>query len=297
MPVRTIYVPTINDDQNDFGNLFKLFNEALNYSGEIILDFSQCQFIRPNAIAVIGCMGRVIQSRNRKISIATGSVGYNVLSFLRKSGLTGVFDLPSETHNSNTIPYREDLVLDQDNIIDFLSNKWLKAQWVSVSEKLLWEIMGNMWEIYSNAFEHSGTNHGVFTCGQYYRNDNVVLTVVDFGKGIVENVRDFFILNGITEAQARKVPDRKWLQWAFQRGNSTISNKNVPRGMGLDLLKNFISTNHGRLELYSNNAHVVVDTTGEHYEDCKYGFSGTVVHITLICDERYYRLRSEAPSL
>ena len=296
MPTKILYVPTINDNPNDFGNLFKLFNEALDYNGKIILDFSQCEFIRPNAIAVIGCMARVIQSRGREIFIATDTVENKVLAFLRKSGLASVFNLPLETHNSNTIPYREDINLDQDGIIDFLSNNWLREKWVSVSEKLLSEIMGNMWEIYSNAFEHSGTDYGVFTCGQYYRNNHVVLTVVDFGKGIVENVRDFFISNGIQKIKVREIPDKKCLEWAFQKGNSTIANKNIPRGMGLDLLKNFISSNHGRLELYSNNAHVVISANGEYYEDCEHGFSGTVVHITLICDEKFYRLQSEVSS-
>lgn len=63
--------------------------------------------------------------------------------------------------------------------------------------------------------------------------------------------------------------------------------------MGLDLLKEFIRLNHGKLELYSNEGYGVIDSAGEHFENLSMSFEGTVFHITLRCDEALYRFADE----
>jgi len=63
--------------------------------------------------------------------------------------------------------------------------------------------------------------------------------------------------------------------------------------MGLDLLKEFIKTNHGKLEFFSNEGYGIIDSKREEYSTRSRGFEGTLVNITLQCDKSYYVLASE----
>jgi len=80
---------------------------------------------------------------------------------------------------------------DMNKIMDYLTYRWI-GKWVNVTDRLRDAISGRMWEIYSNDFEHSDTEVGVFTCGQHFRHRNdLILTVVDFGRGIPAKVKAF----------------------------------------------------------------------------------------------------------
>ena len=182
--------------------------------------------------------------------------------------------------------------LDMNRIMDYLTYSWIGKGWVHVSELLRDAIAGRMWEIYNNAFEHSGTQIGVFSCGQYFRTHNdLILSVIDFGRGIPANVRAFLRYH-VNEETVSKLSGAACLKWAFEPGNSTCMG-GVARGLGLDLLKEFIRVNQGKLEVYSNEGYAIVDKGGEHYVNRNMSFEGTIMHITLRCDETLYCFRDE----
>jgi hypothetical protein len=144
--------------------------------------------------------------------------------------------------------------------------------------------VGRVWEIYANAFEHGNSNIGVQSCGQFYPNLGVLkLTVVDFGVGVPTNVRKFL--------QQPSLADNVALEWAFRAGNSTTA-MGIGRGIGLDLLKTFIRTNKGSLEILSHNAYSIIDMDKESHQGQATFFRGTLINITLKCDESYYDLTS-----
>jgi hypothetical protein len=105
-------------------------------------------------------------------------------------------------------------------------------------------------------------------------------------------VRRFFRLH-TDETLVSKLSGAACLKWAFGRGNST-STGGVARGVGLDLLKEFVRINQGKLEVYSNDGYAIIDVNGERYENNDIYFEGTVVHITLRCDEKLYRFSDES---
>jgi hypothetical protein len=165
--------------------------------------------------------------------------------------------------------------------------KWLGRGWISVSTSLRDAIVGRVWEIHTNAFEHSHSPVGIFSCGQHYpRRKLLELTVVDFGVGIPSNAR-LFVRNPAFSAG-------RTLQWAFQAGNTTKPNGRG-RGMGLDLLKEFVRINKGRLEVFSHEGYARIDEKEERYETRPSMFEGTVLNISLQCDDRYYCFKSEVP--
>lgn len=48
---------------------------------------------------------------------------------------------------------------------------------------------------------------------------------------------------------------------------------------------------------FSNDGYVAIDDNGIRYENKIINFSGTLVNIALQCDEQYYCLASEVPSI
>lgn len=283
----TLKIPTINDGPQDFDKLFKLWEQVNDDFLDVTFDFSRCGFLRQNAVAFIGGLARLIEKRHGKATFDWLTLKNNWISTnLAQNGFMAAFGHSSDPWTGNSIPYREDLSQDKTALVDYLKTKWLGRGWVPVSERLRDEIVGRVWEIYANAFEHGQSPIGIFGCGQYYKKlHELKLTVIDFGVGIPSNVRIY--------ARNPNISADKALQWAFQRGTTTKHN-GTSRGMGLDLLKDFVKINKGRLEIFSHEGYALIDEAQEMFKNRKAFFEGTLVNITLRCDESYYQLASEA---
>jgi len=286
----TLQIPTINDAQSDFDRLFELWQQSLGSHQDVRFDFSNCGFLRPNAVAFLGGLARLIESRMGTAAFDWDSLHNTwVKTTMMQNGFAGMFGHPSSSWSGETIPYREDPKEDSTGILDYLTEYWLGRGWVHVSERLCNAIVGKMWEIYANAFEHSQSAVGLFSCGTHLKKNNeLLLSVVDFGQGIAANVRDFWS----SDFRGTDLMAASCLKWAFQEGTTTRPN-GIGRGMGLDLLKDFIRVNHGKLEVYSNEGYALIDEGGERYENRASSFGGTVFHITLRCDEKYYQFANE----
>jgi len=293
MPEKVIRVPSLNDLAWDFQQLFLIWSQANEGNEDVRFDFSHCQFLRPNAVVFLGGLARLIESRLRTVIFDWNTLqNEKVMTNICQNGFAGIFGHTIVGWDGNSIPYREDMTLNMNEIMDYLTYNWIGRGWVHVSERLQNAIAGTMWEIYANAFEHSGTQIGVFSCGQHFWNQNdLILSVVDFGRGIPANVRNFF-RQYVDENQISKLSDATLLKWAFERSNSTCMG-GVARGLGLDFLKQFIRINQGKLEVYSNQGYAIVDQAGERYENIRNSFEGTVVHITLRCVENLYQFQGE----
>jgi signal transduction histidine kinase len=176
-------------------------------------------------------------------------------------------------------------VADEDGIIRYLYQNWIGGGHVHLSALLTDHIVAKTWEIYANAFDHANSPVGIFSCGQYYPHSHLLkLTVVDFGVGIPNRVRKHL---------GRRMNAAEALQWAFERGNSTKADEEgIARGMGLDLLREFVRLNQGKLEVFSYDGYARIDRM-QNFGARHPSFLGTVVNITFSCDESYYRLASE----
>jgi hypothetical protein len=285
-----IQIPTLNDSKEDFEGLFEIWSQTNGFYRNIRFDFSQCNFLRPNAVAFIGGMARQIQSRAGSVVFDWESfTNEKVLKNLIKNRFAALFFYPVDSWTGNTIPYREDRVQDENSIMDYLTDEWIGCGWIQVSNRLKNAVVGRMWEIYCNAFEHAGSGIGVFSCGQYFPNVNqLILSVVDFGHGIAANVRNFFKF----DPRANQLTAAQCLKWAFGPGHTTRPN-GMARGIGLDVLKEFIKVNHGKMEVYSNEGCASIDHSNEIFTNRESFFEGTIFHITLICDEKRYQFADE----
>ncbi|MEW6036682.1 MAG: ATP-binding protein [Pseudomonadota bacterium] len=286
----TIIVPRLNDGPTDFLWMGKTWHEIKSAGGcsEIWFDFSRCDFLQPNAVVFLGGLARMIPRWGGEAQFLETTIREEVRINLLQNGFAHAMGAEVPPWQGNSIPYREYPCQDEDVIVQDLRQNWLGRGWISLSEALASEILGQMWEIFGNAFEHSETPIGVHSCGQYFRRRHVLtLSVGDFGVGIPTKVRRFLHLPQLSGADA--------MRWAFQRGTSTSERPTRgPRGVGLDLLKELVCKTNGAMVVYSHDGHARIDRHGEKYENFAPFFEGTLVHIRLSCDNRHYMLSTEA---
>lgn len=287
-------LPSLYDAPKDFAKLFKLRAQLETLGPAVVIDFTRCSFIRHNAVAFLGALIRHCESLGKRVRIDWPTVRVAVCVNLRQNGFAHTFGDPIHPWDGNSIPYREDVVgpasplhEKRDQVMNYLRARWLGRHWVNVSTALGNAIRGRVWEIYANSFEHAASPVGVFTCGQHYpKQRQLSLCVVDFGEGIPHKVRRYLGRPRMRASDA--------VHWAFQRGHST--DPGIGRGLGFDILSEFVRFNHGRMDVYSGGAHARIARDVNQFEDVEDEFRGTIVDIRLTCDESVYVLASELPS-
>ncbi|HCM6912314.1 hypothetical protein [Klebsiella aerogenes] len=286
-----VMVPTLNDEEGDFLRLFMIYDQVMNTAAsQVMFHFTYCNFLRPNAVAFLGGTIRALQRKGITVFVNWLSVPSAVMATLRQNTFCSKLGYGSSASLGHAIPYREDPREDANSILDYLTQNWIGKGWVKVSELLRDAIAGKVWEIYANSFEHAQSEIGVFSCGQHFKRKNeLVLSVVDFGVGIPFNVRQYLS----ADTRAASLTAESCLRWACVSGNTTASANGIARGLGLHLLKEMVRVNNGKLELYSHDGYVKIDNQGEQFKTLPFYFKGTILNITLLCDEKYYRLTSE----
>lgn len=278
----TIKIPRLNDRFHDFQAIYKIFDAAVASPGDIQLDLSGCDFLKHNAVSFLAGLILLLRFRKKSVFLDTNKVQPKVLNNLRQNGFFQLFGGPLVTPGTNAVPVRHFLNSSQeDKIVDYLVNGWIKKGWISVGSDLSGPIVGNIWEIFANSFEHSSCDVGLFVCGQHYPTKRQLgLSMVDFGVGIPVRVRKFLDIPTLSAAEC--------LSWAIKSGNSTRIGS--PGGLGLDMLKDFIRLNNGELSVYSGNGFFRWFGSSQEFGTMPSYFRGTMVNVMLRCDGMHYDL-------
>lgn len=286
-----IEIPGIYNASKDCQALLEIWqtvDQKLEASLEITIDFQKCKFLSHLGVAFLGGLAHHVRSQGRQLNFNWNTLQPKIRTNLAQNGFLSCFEEGSAPWNGNSVPYRQDLDQNKCAIMRYLLDHWLGKSWVNISSGLQGAIAGSVWEIYANAFEHSNSSLGVFSCGQNYpTRKELHLTIVDFGQGIANNVRSLPHNRSLDADQA--------LEWAFQTGNSTAI-KTISRGIGLSTLQNFVSTNRGSLKIFSNDGYVNIKDNKVIYEKRTIDFQGTLINIAFKCDESFYCLPSEVNS-
>lgn len=139
-------------------------------------------------------------------------------------------------------------------------------------------------EIFSNAHEH-GNCLMFYSSGQYSIKKGIItMTLCNTGKTIRNNVNNFF---------NSKVSATQALEWAVVEGNTTRKG-NIPGGLGISLLREFLQHNGGYLQIISCNGFWEEKKGKITTRTLNSRFSGTIVNIVInITDVKSYKLSSE----
>ena len=284
----TLEVPTLCDSVTHYDRMFTLWNQVNGDGLNVMFRFSHCTFLKQNAVAFLGGLARLIEHRGGSVQFDWTTLKEKIYTNLAQQGFLESFGVNEGPWKGNSVSFREDRTKNKKELVNYLKSKWLGRGWISVSQKLRDAIVGRVWEIYENAFEHSHSSIGIFSCGQHYPNQKCLdLAVVDFGVGIPSNVRMF--------VHDESLPAGRTLEWAFQAGKTTKPN-GMGRGMGLDLLRDFVKVNDGWLEVFSHDGYARIDRQGERYETRNSMFEGTILNISLKCDDKLYCFDTEIPN-
>lgn len=285
----TIHVPRLNDGPVDFDRLAQIAR-SVNEHSAVRLDFADCDFIRYTGVAVVGGLIRHGSASGTPVIVDEATIRPAVLGYLRSVGFP--FVSGHKAVSATAVPYFEQRTADRQSTTQYLDEHWLRRApgRPSLSPGLARAMVSQVWEIFLNAMEHADSRAGIFACGQFFPNlKDIALGIVDYGVGIPARVQGHLAAPGM--------PDSNAMEWAFQPGNSTSSSPSVPRGLGLDLLQEFVTKNGGSLHIVSNGARASLERGRLRFEEQSSPFPGSLTCIRLRCDDAlHYSLASERES-
>ncbi len=281
----TIALGQIKTGFNGFQKILELGNQIVPEDYEINIS----NWIDANMCAPLGAI--LYRKKTENITVCFTNISSMVRSILRKNHFLSQFG-ESEKQDSygTTIEYRrfetvgkvyEDF---KQYVIKYFRSGSLGLP--DMSLPLLKRFRESLFEIFSNAIEHSYTQYGIFTCGQFFpKQKRLLFTITDLGIGIDGN---------IYKNLQRKLPAERAIIWAIS-GKTTRRGRSG--GLGLQLIREFIKLNQGRLIIVSSAGYWELSKGKVSTRTLFRPFPGTVVTIDIdTSDKTSYCLSSEIDS-
>lgn len=185
-----------------------------------------------------------------------------------------------------TIPYQRFDVKDDRFFASYVESRFVqRSEMPRMSPGLVKRFRESVFEIFSNAVIHSQTQLGIFSCGQFFpKRNRLDFSVADLGIGIQRNVKEH---TGVD------LPAHEAIEWATQAHNTTKRGQ-IPGGLGLKLLSEFITLNGGRMQIVSDSGYWSLEKDQTQIMLLPRPFPGTVVSVEInTSDTQSYALSSE----
>lgn len=252
---------------------------------DIDFDMSNVNWLDADMCAALGAV--LYQLSKSLNTCRLTNVREEIEDILRKNGFLSHYghqQIPD--YYGTSISYQRFDNRDNGRIEEYVSQELLSRNEIpSMSELLSKMFARNIYEVFDNAIEHSGTRSTIFSCGQFFpRRHKLNFSVVDSGVGIRENVKRYL---------GREITSKAAIDWATKANNTTKS-QSVPGGLGLKALQEFIDQNGGKLIIVSEDGYWHRQEKQEHTEELRYAFPGTAVNIEInTADPKSYKLSSE----
>ena len=169
----------------------------------------------------------------------------DVKSILSKNGFLshyGRVKIPD--YWGTTVSYQRFDADDDRYFASYIEDEFIqRSEMPEMSTGLQKKFRESIFEIFSNAVLHSRTKLGIFSCGQLFPSRSKLdFCVADLGIGIRRNV--------LRHTGYDMAPEEA-IEWAT-RANNTTKRGDVPGGLGLKLLCEFIDLNGGSLQIVSD---------------------------------------------
>lgn len=284
---RILFPDSLKTDSKGFNFLSKLLNTT-STKKNFILDFSQVIWFEANLCAILGA---ILWKSNTdyKSNFTFENIKNEYLkSTLKNNGFLEIVDGSKSNNNIHSgIPFSIFNMKNEAEVEEYIYKYILKTHWIpKMSEGAKRKIFRSIFELYQNSVMHSGAEH-IFVCGQFYHNKGrMALTMVEIGRTFKTNVTKFNPLfaeyNGI-----------ECIEWAVKSGNTTKDKKEAG-GLGLDLIKEFLSLNNGKLQICSDDGYWEEKKNTKFVQILKSKFTGSIVNIEFnLRDQNSYILKEE----
>jgi len=262
-------LPNVKCDFDGFNALSHLANETADLThGTLEVSLAALSGFDSNMAAPLGAVLTTIRDRSNTISII--DVPPMLLGVLGKNGFLPSFGYPhTEATSTTAIPYKHFRVTDIQYFYDYLDLHLLGKGLPDMTSDFMLQFQQILGEVFVNAETHADSSLGVIACGQFYPNQQrLVLSIADSGVTIPERVNRRFNINW---------PPIRALRWALVEGNTT--KKDTPGGVGLKLLCDFVSANHGRVQIASGQAFWHSQAGAEEFKVLDHVLPATVVTV------------------
>lgn len=287
--MKKIYLPTkITSTINGYELLLRFHNDLLTTRNEVVeISFKNVVWFEANLVAVLGAIIENLESRGNQIRITEFNNFAEASTILYRNGFFphhGIDDA-SYSFSGTEIPYKKFQENEETSYNNYIQKELLNNSSFPKHSKLLGhEIKRSIFELFENARTHGKCKH-IHTCGQFFpQKDNLNITIVDTGKTIVSNVREF--LND-------KIKSCDCIHWAMQMNNTTKTG-DIPGGLGLGLIFDFINLNNGKIQVLSSDGYWELRRGTVSHSDINFSFSGTIVNLEFRLDEgKTYRFFDE----
>lgn len=279
-------LPEIRHNKVGFEALVCLVKDSEDCSfDDVEIDMGQKSWFDADMCAAFGAVLYRLGKNINEISIT--NIHPNVERILSKNIFLSHYGRATVLDNcGTTISYKRFDAKDDRYFADYIENELMRRSEIPImSLGLRKKFHESIFEIFSNAVIHSRTELGIFSCGQFYpKNQQIYFSVADLGIGIRNNIK---------ENLGTDLTPKEAIMWATQ-GRNTTKRGNIPGGLGLKLLIEFIDLNDGRIQIVSDAGYWKREGKQSQFEDLSYPFPGTVVSLEInTTDTNSYRLYSE----
>ena len=263
--------PIINHDKYGFEELARLYTKIDAFSPRsIVIDMQATNWIDADMCAPLGGIVCMLERNSRSVEfVITDSKLKNVL--MRNAFLSHHGGEKTPDPYGTTIAYRRFDIKDEIAFSNYVLNTLTQhIRVINLQDKLQKSFSKNVSEIFNNAVQHSSTQVGIFSCGQFFpKNKNLVFTVADMGIGMRRSVSGFL---------RKDMPAIEAIKWAVE-GNTT--KQEIPGGMGLKLISRFFDSNEGCVRIVSGDGFWVKRKGHVSAESLSSSFPGTVVSLEI----------------
>lgn len=273
----------IHNDLEGYNQLVKLYEEHKDDIFEKI-DIELQVWFDANLSALLG--GILDKIKNDGLNdINFIYIKNDIQTILQKNGFLSFYGYPKVYDtNHTTIEYKKLKPSDTRYFNQYLEDELLnRTEFPNMSEAVHDKISESIQEMFINATIHSETEF-IYTCGQFFPRDHKLnFTIVDTGIGFARRIKKDFDME-ITSSDA--------IKWAMVEGHTT--KQNVSGGLGLALLKEFITLNKGKIQIISGDAFYELHDNSEKIQKLDRYYDGSVISMTFKTDDsKTYRFVSE----
>lgn len=281
--MRRFELVNIHPDYNSYQRLIDLYQEKHRSESFDELEISLNEWFSANLCSALG--GILDKLKENMLSVRFGWIEGKTEKILRKNDFLSYYSYPSiEDKYHTTIKYLKLKKTEGRYFFKFIENELINhPELPELSSALKEKIAESIFEIFTNAQIHSETDH-IYTCGQFFPSKNIIdFTITDTGIGFKERIKRSF---------DREIKATDAIRWAFKDRNTT--KPNIPGGIGLAILREFISFNKGKIQVVSDNGFYKIDSEGEETKEFNGSFPGTMVNVQFRTDDTgSYSLKSE----
>ena len=284
-----LQLPAVYHDRSGFESLLQLSARTEDsFLDDIEIDMTSTNWFDADMCAPLGA---ILYRLGEKLNtIRLTKIPKQVEKILSKNGFLssyGISKIPDRW--GTTIPYQRFDRKDDRYFGSYIERELVRRREMpSMSKGLLKKFRESVFEIFNNAVTHSQTQLGIFSCGQFFPGRHRIdISIADLGIGIRQNVKE--------QAGLNLAPDEA-IVWAIKDGNTTKRGP-IPGGLGLKLLRDFISLNGGRIQIISDAGYLCLRKGKTESTLLRSAFPGTVVNIEInTSDKKSYALVSEISS-